>query len=88
MMHAAGLGVIASGYAAFAVSRSAVNQDRKNADRFLAAWCTLEERKLDLSACRERTALGDSKAVRQFFEPLKRPLSEARRHLEEITGLP
>ena len=66
----AGLGVIASAYAALAVSRSAVNQDRKNADRYLAAEYQLKERRLDLDAYRKRTASGDNGAVQEFFEPI------------------
>ena len=49
----AGLGVIASAYAALAVSRSAVNQDRKNADRYLSAEDQLKERRLDLDTYRK-----------------------------------
>jgi hypothetical protein len=66
----AGLGVIASAYAALAVSRSAVNQDRTNADRYLAAEYQLKERRLDLDTYRERTAAGDSGSVQGFFEPI------------------
>jgi hypothetical protein len=66
----AGMGVIASAYAALAVSRTAVNQDRKNADRYLAAEYQLKERRLDLDTYRERTASGDNKAVQGFFEPV------------------
>ena len=66
----AGLGVIASAYAALAVSRSAVNQDRKNADRYLAAEYQLKERRLDLDTYRERTASGDNGVVQEFFEPI------------------
>ena len=66
----AGLGVIASAYAALAVSRSAVNQDRTNADRYLAAEYQLKERRLDLDAYRERTGSGDKGTVQEFFEPI------------------
>jgi len=66
----AGLGVIASAYAALVVSRSAVNQDRKNADRYLTAEYQLKERRLDLDIYRERTASSDTKAVQEFFEPI------------------
>jgi hypothetical protein len=66
----AALGVIASAYAALTVSCSAVNQDRNNADRYLAAEYQLRERRLDLDTYRERTALGDNRAVQEFFEPV------------------
>jgi hypothetical protein len=66
----AGLGVIASAYAALAVSRSAVDQDRTNADRYLAAEFQLKERRLDLDTYRERAASGDKGAVQEFFEPV------------------
>jgi hypothetical protein len=66
----AAVGVIASAYAALAVSRSAVNQDRKNADRYLAAEYQLKERKLDLDVYREKTASGENGAVQEFFEPI------------------
>ncbi|MFN9941566.1 MAG: hypothetical protein ACK56I_19025, partial [bacterium] len=64
------LGVIASAYAALASSRSAVNQDRKNADRYQAAEDQLMERKLDLDAYCKRTAMGDPNAVQDFFAPV------------------
>jgi hypothetical protein len=66
----ASLGVIASAYAALASSRSAVNQDRKNADRYQAAEDQLMERKLDLDAYCKRTAMGDPNAVQDFFAPV------------------
>ena len=66
----AAMGVIASAYAALMVSRSAMNQDRTNADRYLAAEYQLKERKLDLDTYRERTASGDNKATQEFFEPI------------------
>ena len=66
----AGLGVIASAYAALSVSRSAVNLDRRNADRYRTAEDQLKERKLDLDAYRMKTALGEKEAVQEFFEPV------------------
>ncbi len=66
----AGLGVIASAYAALAVSKSDVNQDRKNADRYQHADDQLRERKLDIDTYREKTASGDKGAVQEFFEPI------------------
>jgi hypothetical protein len=66
----AAVGVIASAYAALAVSRSTVNQDRKNADRYLAAEYQLKERKLDLDTYRRKTASGEKGAVQEFFEPI------------------
>lgn len=91
----AALGVIASAYAALAVSRSAVNQDRKNADRYLAAEYQLRERRLDLDTYRERTVSGDNKAVQEFFEPIfvtleadhKAFLSEAEQRELAIGGM-
>ena len=66
----AGLGVIASAYATHTVSRSTVNQDRTNADRYLVAEYQLKERRLDLDIYRERIASGDHSAVQEFFEPI------------------
>jgi hypothetical protein len=66
----AGLGVIASAYAPLALSRSAVNLDRQNADRYRTAEDQLRERRLELDAYRERTASGDKGAVQEFFEPI------------------
>lgn len=66
----AAVGVIASAYAALTVSRSAVNQDRKNAERYLAAEYQLKERRLDLDTYRKKTASGENGAVQEFFEPI------------------
>ena len=66
----AGLGVIASAYAALAVSRSAMNLDRTNADRCLSADEQLKERELDIDTYRLKTASGDKGAVQEFFEPI------------------
>ena len=66
----AGLGVVASAYAALATSRSAVSLDRKNADRYRDGADKLEERKLDIDTFRERAAVGDKSAVQEFFEPI------------------
>ena len=66
----AGLGVIASAFATLSVSRSAVNLDRKNADRYRGAEDQLTERKLDIDRYREKTASGDKGAVQEFFEPI------------------
>lgn len=66
----AGLGVITSAYATLAVSRSTVNLDRRNADRYRTAGDQLKERRLDLDTYRERTASGDKGAVEEFFESI------------------
>jgi hypothetical protein len=66
----AGLGVIASAYAALLLSRSAMNLDRKNAERYLNAAAQLAERRLDIDGYRERAAAGDKSAVTEFFEPV------------------
>jgi hypothetical protein len=66
----AGLGVIASAYAALVASRSALNQDRRNADRYLATAYQLKERELEIQTYRERTASGDTAAVPEFFAPV------------------
>ena len=66
----AGLGVIASAYAALSVSRSAVNLDRTNADRYRAAEDQLKERMLDIDTYRMKTASGNKEAVQEFFEPI------------------
>ena len=66
----AGLGVIASAYATLAVSRSAMNLDRTNADRYGSAEEQLRERQLDIDTYRLKTASGDKGAVQEFFEPI------------------
>jgi type II secretory pathway pseudopilin PulG len=66
----AGLGVIASAYATLTMSRSTVNQDQKNADRYSVAEEQLKERKFDLDTYREMIASGDKGAVQEFFEPI------------------
>lgn len=66
----AGVGVVASGYAAFASSRTEVDQDRTNADRYAFALLRLEDRRLELSAYRERVAAGEEGAVETFYEPV------------------
>jgi len=66
----AGLGVIATAYSALAVSRSAVNLDRRNADRYRLAQDQLEERKLDLDIFRQKAASGEKEAVQEFFSPI------------------
>lgn len=66
----AGLGVIASAYAALVSSRSALNQDRTNADRYLSAEYQLQERRLDPDNYRQRTAEGDGGALQEFFDPV------------------
>jgi hypothetical protein len=66
----AGLGLIASAYAALTMSRSAVDQDREIASRYPAAEDQLKDRKLDVDIYRRRTASGDRRAVQEFFEPI------------------
>ncbi|MDP6558087.1 MAG: hypothetical protein QGG71_25700 [Pirellulaceae bacterium] len=66
----AGVGVIASAYAALVISQSAVNQNRQNADRYRATVDQLRSRRLDLDVYRKRTASGDERAVQEFFEPI------------------
>jgi hypothetical protein len=66
----AGLGVIASAYATLAKSRTAVNLDRTNADRYRSGKEQLEERRLDIGIYRQKAAAGDPKAVQEFFEPI------------------
>jgi hypothetical protein len=66
----AAFGVIASAYSALVISRSTVNQDRKNADRYETAKDQLSEKKLELDTFRTRIALGDNNAVQEFFAPI------------------
>ncbi|MCI0744229.1 MAG: hypothetical protein L0Y58_02385 [Verrucomicrobia subdivision 3 bacterium] len=66
----AGIGVIASAYSTLALSRSSVNIDRRNADRYRLAKDQLEERKLEIDIYREKVASGDKGAVQEFFEPI------------------
>lgn len=66
----AGIGVIASAYATLTMSRSSVNQDQKNADRYGVAEEHLRERKLDLDTYRGMIASKDKGAVQKFFEPI------------------
>jgi hypothetical protein len=66
----AGLGVIASAYATLVASRSAVNLDRTNADRYRSGEELLRERELDFDTYREKAARGDPQAVQEYFEPV------------------
>lgn len=66
----AGLGVIASAYAALVVSQSSVNQDRRNADRYRLAGDQIEERKLEMDIYRLRIAAGEKGVLQEFFEPI------------------
>src|ERR1022692_427923 len=66
----AALGVIASASAALVKSRSAMEQDRKNADRYRDAGEKLKDRKLDIDTYRERAASDDKPAVGEFFETI------------------
>jgi hypothetical protein len=66
----AGLGVITTACATLAVSRSTMNQDHINADRYLAVKYLLKERKLDLGIYRDKIAEGSTGAVQEFFEPI------------------
>ncbi|MFZ4794551.1 MAG: hypothetical protein ACOYLN_10505 [Blastocatellia bacterium] len=66
----ASLGVIASAYAALTLSRSAMNQDRTNADRYLVAATRLRELKAEIDKYRSRIAVGDSAATQEFFQPV------------------
>ena len=66
----AGAGVVASAYATWAVSRSALNLDRRNADRYRLAEDQLKELRLDIDNYREEIASGDKGAVQKFFEPI------------------
>ena len=47
-----------------------MNQDRKNADRYLTAKHQLRERKLDLDIYRKKIISGDNEALQEFFEPV------------------
>lgn len=80
----AGLGVIASAYATLSESRSSVNQNRKNADRYKIAETHLRERKLDLDIYRNRIASGEKGAVQEFFEPVFLALEADHREFLEI----
>jgi len=66
----AGVGVIATAYAAMSESRTAINLDRRNADRYRTAEELLKEQKLELDNYRHKTASGDKGAVLEFFEPV------------------
>lgn len=66
----AGLGVIASAYAALIASRSAMERDRNNAAAYLNARCQLADRALELDRYRERVASGEMGAAQAFFEPI------------------
>lgn len=66
----AGFGVIASAYSSLAGSKSAVNLDRRNADRYRLAKDQLEERTLEIDIFRRRTAEGEKTAVEEFFNPV------------------
>ena len=66
----ASFGVIASAYAALTMSRSAMNQDRTNADRYLVAVTRLRELKSEIDKYRNLIASGDDTASLKFFEPV------------------
>jgi len=66
----ASLAVVSSAFSAWVLSRSSVNQDRTNAERYIYAKDRLEEIRLNLDKYRQRAASGDSGAVKEFFEPV------------------
>lgn len=66
----AGFGVIASAYATLVTSRSIVNLDRTNSERYRSGKELLDERKLEVDIYREKVAAGDQGAVEKFFEPV------------------
>jgi hypothetical protein len=66
----AGIGVIATAYSALAVSRSALNQDQRNADRYRIAQEQLEERALQIGDYRDKVAAGEPGAVQEFYRPI------------------
>ncbi len=66
----AGLGVIATAYAAYARSGTEVNLDMVNADKYRKAEDLLWERKLDLDDFRQKVIQQEQGAVIAFFEPI------------------
>jgi len=66
----AGMGVIATAFATLIASRSSVNLDHNNADRYRTAADQLMERKLDLDDYRKRIASGDTGALQEFYDPV------------------
>lgn len=66
----AGIAVIASAYAALVGSRTSVNLDRRNADRYRLAKDQLEDRKMGIDDYRKKVESGDKAAVQEFFEPI------------------
>ena len=66
----AGLAAVASFLGTLFISRSEMNLDRKNADRYRVAADALAERRLDLDTFRTRVATGELTAVEDFFQPV------------------
>ena len=66
----AGLAAIATALGTLFVSRSEMNLDHKNADRYRAAADALSERRLDIDTYRRRVAQGDLDALLDFYEPV------------------
>ena len=66
----AGLAVISTAYAAYATSQSAVNLDRRNADRYRTALSLLRDHNLTQDAYIERIVAGDFEALREFYNPV------------------
>ena len=66
----AGLGAVASYLSTLFISRSEMNLDRKNADRYRVAADQLAERRLDLDLYRTKVANGESEALADFYQPV------------------
>ena len=64
----AGIAVISTAYAAYATSRSAINLDRRNADRYRTALSLLRDHNLVQDVYIERIVAGDFSAVREFYD--------------------
>lgn len=66
----AGLAAVASFLGTLFISRSEMNLDHKNADRYRVAADALAERRLDLDTFRSKVASGELTAVEDFFQPI------------------
>lgn len=79
----AGFAVIATGLAGFAAAKEAVNQDRRNMERFRRTLETLDGLAAKLDAVRKAAASGDREPVIQFVAAVHEQLSlEHRQWLE------
>jgi hypothetical protein len=79
----AGLGVVGTALAAFASTREAMNQDRRNAERYARTLDALEKLKGKLGDVREAAATGPGTLVDEFAAAVHEQLSLEHRQWRE-----